>query len=228
MGFDYERDTRKGYLDKDVAAGYFADYGQSWGWKNLRFKFVAWREQKTVEALLRLVNPRVVVDIPTGTGKLASTYVKLGVSVIACDISPAMVEIAKTTFREAGCKQVEFIVSDLESAYEKTGSRADTVVCLRLMHRVPLNSWNPLLRALRDIAPSCVVSFGVDNWYESLRQKLRRLILGGPAESLCYQKLAVIETSLGEHFTIVAKRRLAPGLSREIVYLVNSNNAPEP
>ena len=136
MGFNYDRDTKNHYQDDRVAREYHAQFANAKGWKAKRHKLIADRERRVVAEFLARVTHGSVLDAPTGTGKLAPVFAKLGASVVACDISANMLELARTEFSKHGL-EARFRICDLERATATLENDFDVAVCLRLLHRVP-------------------------------------------------------------------------------------------
>ena len=73
---------------------------------------------------------RTIVDIPTGTGRVASYVQPLGTDVIGCDLTPAMLELAKAKRLP---NQIAFHDCDAKSLPFASHS-VDCIVSLRFFH----------------------------------------------------------------------------------------------
>lgn len=87
--------------------------------------------EEWVNYLLALCNnqqhvPRSIVDLGCGTGNLTLPLAKRGYKMTGVDLSPEMVEIARTKAAEAGL-ETEFFVEDLRDFYRPEGE-FDTVI----------------------------------------------------------------------------------------------------
>ncbi|HJU08139.1 MAG TPA: class I SAM-dependent methyltransferase [Rhodanobacteraceae bacterium] len=225
MPFDYERHTRSFYQNDRVAEQYHGLFTATGGIKNLPFRVVARRERRTVETLLSAISHENVLDIPAGTGKLAEVFARLGSRVTACDISSNMLEIAKGEYQKIKYRKVDFLIADATdlSRFENIGF--DSVVCLRLMHRVPAAVRRQMLREFSRVARYLIVSFGVENTYHRIRRSLRNKMFGGLANNMCFCSLASARSEIEPLFEILREVWIAPLLSRELVFLLKSKAA---
>lgn len=220
MTFDYQRDTRDHYQSAGVADAYHAAFAGSGGWRTLHIRAVAARERAAVAGFLRRVPHGRILDLPAGTGKLAPVFAALGGSVVACDISPAMLEIAQREYTAAGCADVVFRICDAERLTATFEERFDVAVCLRLLHRVPPLARDRILAELAACADHAIVSMGIESRYHKARRYCRSQILGGRRDALCYDSFAAVRSQLTADFEILAKRWVLPGLSQEMVFLL--------
>jgi SAM-dependent methyltransferase len=225
MAFDYEAETRQHYQDDDAAADYHEAFARRRDWRAWRFRLVADRERATVGALLARVPHGTVLDLPTGSGKLAPLLAPLGVRVTACDLSPNMLAIARREYAAAGLQGARFEVCDAERIGATLGERFDVAVCLRLMHRVPPEVRRGILRELAAAAGHAIVSFGIETRWHAARRRIRQRLFGGGADRLCYASLAAVRTELAEHFDLIEGRRILPLLSQEWVFLGRSRRS---
>lgn len=225
MGFDYDRDTREYYRDPTVAREYHSAFTDREGWRSLRFRFVAERERRTVQALLAQVPHDKVLDIPAGTGKLAPVFATAGSVVTACDTSRAMLEIARDAYGARGYDEVSFAVVELENASRTLEKDFDVAVCLRLMHRVPDEVKRGMLEQLRRLAPFSIVSFAVQNPFHAVRGYLRRLFLGGEDVGITTRhRRSRLESLVRNTHSVVDARPIARGLSAEWIYLLRARS----
>lgn len=222
MSFDYERDTRTFYQDDATAQRYHDMFVSPAGWRNLPSRLVADRERHTVESLLAQVPHRTALDIPAGTGKLAGVFATLGTHVVAADISPSMLAQAEAAFLLAGHQDVDFRVADASDLRDFPDNAFDTVICLRLMHRVPSPLRQRMLEELARVAPCAIVSFGIQNGFHRLRRAARAAIFGGLKGSLCFCNIMEARAELEPLFDIAAKRWIAPALSQEMIFLLKA------
>jgi ubiquinone/menaquinone biosynthesis C-methylase UbiE len=89
-----------------------------------------------------------VVDLGTGTGRFALAAAPLVRSVVAVDVSPAMLAVLRERVAEAGLPNVEYVRGGFLS-YEHTGAPADAVYTRNALHQLP-DFWKAL--ALERIA----------------------------------------------------------------------------
>lgn len=223
MEFNYDRDTRSFYRNRRVAREYHETFAQPTGWEGLRFRFIAARERRVVAKLLARVPHGTVLDIPTGTGKMAQVFAEAESNVTACDVSPAMLEIAEKTYEELGHEEVSFSVVDLEEAARVLDATFDVTVCVRLMHRVPAQVKRNMLRQIAALSRFAIVTFAVENSYHNLRRSVRRFFFGGEDVGLDTRpSRGELEQLIQQSHRIVERRPVARGLSAEWAYALQA------
>jgi ubiquinone/menaquinone biosynthesis C-methylase UbiE len=222
MSLDYENDTRHAYKDDKVAEVYHDAFAKGRGIGNIRFRIVAAREIATVRGFLAKIPHESVVDVPAGTGKLANMFAEMGCKVFACDISQNMLAVAKGVYESIGYKNVEFEVVDATSLSDSIADRYESIVCLRLMHRVPAQVRREILKEFSKVSKYAIVSYGVDSIFQRFRRHIRNIFLGGGVDMLSAERLAVIRQELGASFEIVDEKAVIPVLSAERIFLVRT------
>lgn len=229
MDFDYSTITRNHYKNSNVAETYHDAYASRLTWGTLRFHVVARREQRCVARLLDVVSASRILDMPCGTGKLARVFSKRQQDVIAADISPEMLEIARRTYGVERGLRVQFAIVDAEEVSSRfEGAGIDVVVCLRLMHRVPTSVRARILREISKTSRYAIVSYGVESAYHRLRRRVRRAVFGGgggaagQTDRLCQQTMSAIDAEVRESFRVVRTTSIAPLLSEEVIFLLES------
>ena len=222
MEFNYDKETKGHYRDDSVAGKYHNAFARDKGWNALRFRIVANRERALVESFLWKVPHQRVLDLPTGTGKLAHVFKKADSWVKACDISENMLAIAKDVYKEIQYENVEFQICDAESVKKTNQDHFDLAVCLRLLHRVPEEVKIKILDEFADIADYLIVSFGVKSLYHGWRRSIRNMFFGGGTEALCFESFNKIVEKLERKYVIMDSKWVLPVLSQEIIFLVRA------
>lgn len=96
---------------KDKARAYFDDLAGKFG-----KSYVPGRSWKSLaEAVLKVLNYKVVADLGAGEGTLAQLLAPRAEKVIAVDNSPKMVELGKQLAEQHGLKQLEYRLGDIET-----------------------------------------------------------------------------------------------------------------
>jgi len=95
-------DQTRAYFD-ELAGRFGKDYVPGRSWKAL------------AEALLKVMNFRVVADLGAGEGTLAQLLAQRAGKVIAVDLSPKMVEFGRELARKHGLPNLEYRLGDIES-----------------------------------------------------------------------------------------------------------------
>lgn len=205
------------YSSDEVATEYHEAFSDRGSW---RHRVIANRERSVVRTLLRRVPNEEVLDVPTGTGKLAPVFAESGSAVMACDISESMLRAAKSEYEEVGPDNVRFQVCDAEELSETLEGTFDVAVCLRLLHRVPRVTKRQILYELGTVADHVIVSTAVESKFHKVRRWIRRRIFGGDPRGHCYETLPETENMFTEGFDVIASRHVFPLVSQERVYLL--------
>jgi SAM-dependent methyltransferase len=218
--FDYSSEMRDYYKSNDTAEEYHKKFAKNKDW---RHRLIADREKKTIETLLRKVPHDTVLDIPTGTGKLAPVFADNESAVLACDISEDMLKFARMEYRNTDIEEARFQVCDAEEVSRTIDETFDLAVCLRLLHRVPTDTKRNILAELGTIADYVIASTGIETQFHKFRRRMRQHLLGHDGRGNCYETPAVTREIFSDGFEIVASKRVLPILSQEHVFLLRSN-----
>lgn len=216
--FNYSSGMKEYYKSDETAEEYreaFASTG------NYRHRLIANRECNAVKTLLTTVPHATVLDIPTGTGKLAPVFAQTDSEVLACDISENMLQHARVEYERQGVT-AQFDICDAEKTTDTIGETFDVAVCLRLLHRVPTNKKFDILNELGAVADHVIASTGVETGYHRLRRQLRQRVLGGDRRNHCYETPEETREIFTSGFQIIDTERVLPLLSQERCYLLRS------
>jgi SAM-dependent methyltransferase len=223
MPFKYARDTREAYTDPHVALEYDRAFTGKLGWSSLRFKVIAGLERRAIARLLKHTPHGVILDMPCGTGKLATVLGKRKDPIIAADISADMMALARTAYHQVGVPNLTFILGEVESmASWLTGHTVTTTVCLRLMHRVPRAVRLKMLAEISKASRYAVISFAIDNRYHRLRRRFRSFAFKAAQQDICVTTMREIKVDLSTHFELQKIIWIGRLLSEEIVVLARA------
>ena len=117
------KDTARAYFD-ELAGRFGKDYVPGRSWKAL------------AEALIKVLNYRVVADLGAGEGTLAQLLAQRAEKVIAVDISPKMVAFGQELATKNGLSNLEFRIGDIEEPPIEDGSLDLAVLSQALHHAV--------------------------------------------------------------------------------------------
>ncbi len=215
--FDYVSKMKEHYKSDKIADEYHKAFTDSGSW---RHQVIANCERKAVETLLHRVPHDTVLDIPTGTGKLAPVFKGMGSSVVACDISKNMLDIAGYEYERVGHSDVYFQVCDAEDIKPHIGKSFDVAVCLRLLHRVPKETKREILNELGEVADFVIASTAVESVFHKVRRWIRRRLFGGDERGRCYETRDLTKDIFTDGFEIITSKRVLPFISQEHVYLL--------
>jgi len=131
------RDRTRAYFD-ELAGRFGKDYVPGRSWKAL------------AEALLKVMNYRVVADLGAGEGTLAQLLAQRAEKVIAVDLSPKMVAFGQQLAAQHGLAHLEYRLGDIEDPPLEDGS-LDLAVLSQALHHAehPQRAVDAAFRALR-------------------------------------------------------------------------------
>jgi ubiquinone/menaquinone biosynthesis C-methylase UbiE len=162
--------ARYHYQSAEVAATYEQDrFGGRLG--HYRYR----REQRAVQALFDLLPERqVVLDCPMGIGRWAELLVSRGHEVLGCDLSSAMLAVARTRFADSVDRPVMF-VGDAEGLPLPSKS-VDYVFSHALTKHLPREAQHRVLSEFARCAKSgVIISFSVLSGLPGLYWRARRI-----------------------------------------------------
>ncbi len=215
--FDYLSEMKDHYKSDEVAEEYHEAFSGDDSW---RHRLIADRERDAVKTLLMEVPHETVLDIPTGTGKLAPVFADAGSSVIACDISRNMLKIAEAEYDQHGVSNTRFQICDAEAISETLDERFDVAISLRLLHRVPTDVKRTILSELGAVGDYVIASTAIETSFHRIRRNARRRVLGGDERNHAYESPETTREIMTDGFEIVASKRVLPVLSQEHVFLL--------
>lgn len=158
--------AKEAYLCDEVATGYDCKrFASPMG------RFVDWREKTIVQTLLDVlpVNSGRTLDLPCGTGRISRLLRENGHNVVAADISPSMIRVAR---HESGTHaNLEFALCDAEEL--PFGDAAfDCVISLRFMGHLPPQVRQKVIREMSRVTRNWLILFFYDPG--SVKEMLRR------------------------------------------------------
>jgi len=178
---EYEHLTRTHYQNCAVARSYHDEFTGPWTLRTLPARLVARRERRLIDLAIQFAaahgTVRKVLDLPCGSGKLATVFARHPFRITAADISREMMEFAEPEYRNvagfAGFVQADATATNLPDA------EFDAVVCLRLLHRVPDSVRQEIFHELRRVSGKYVIfSAGVADAVQDIRRALRHRTTG--------------------------------------------------
>lgn len=114
------KDTSRAYFD-ELAGRFGKDYVPGRSWKAL------------AEALIKVLNYRVVADLGAGEGTLAQLLAQRAEQVIAVDLSPKMVEFGQALAHQHGLTNLEYRIGDIEEPPIAPGT-VDLAILSQALH----------------------------------------------------------------------------------------------
>ncbi len=114
------KDSSRAYFD-ELAGRFGKDYVPGRSWKAL------------AEALIKVLNYKVVADLGAGEGTLAQLLAQRAEKVIAIDLSPKMVEFGQALAIQNGLTNLEYRIGDIESPPIDSGT-LDLAILSQALH----------------------------------------------------------------------------------------------
>ena len=121
-----------------------------------------------------------ILDLPCGTGRLASVLLESGFRVEGVDISAAMLEVARRKLASFG-DRFSTRVGDVRELARTDRKRYDAALCARVLMHFPLDEQIVFLRSVAEMTKGAVVfSQSYSSVYQRFRRKVKR-VLGNQA-----------------------------------------------
>ena len=182
MEFDYERDTRAAYQDRDRARVYREQYTTAVRWS--RFVMLAER-RRVAQELARLGVPAGarLLDCPCGAGLIAPALDGGTYRVVGADVSFEMLLEGMEHFKDADWDGV--LRADA-ARLPFADSSFDVVFCIGLLHRVPEQVRHRILTELRRIARRNVIfTYSVRSRRQRAKLRLMKMLRPGHLPAPC-------------------------------------------
>lgn len=181
--------NERSHLDWDPTTHYQSE-GVASGYDVQRFSSLAGRVYQRLErraifrAFRQLVpQPKVVLDLPCGTGRLAETLLSAGYKVVGADISSAMLRQAEQRLTRFGDRFVTLVCDAREAAQQSM--KFDAALCARVLMHFPLDEQIEFLRGVSGAVSNYVVfTHSLDTRYQHLRRSLKQRL--GHQPSVAY------------------------------------------
>ncbi len=171
---DYINDTREAFRNSLKAKIYKEQYTKGTKWS----RFTMWRIRRCTRKALdecNLTNEDSLLDIPCGTGLLLKVFNKYPTSNYGADISLEMMNYARE--EDFGKNKVAFTQCNITRSPFKE-STFDCVLTIGLMHRVPADIKEKVLKEINSLSKKYViVSYTLDSPTQRVKQWLIKKII---------------------------------------------------
>ena len=187
------KDSSRAYFD-ELAGRFGKDYVPGRSWKAL------------AEALIKVLNYRVVADLGAGEGTLAQLLAQRAQKVIAVDLSPKMVEFGQNLAVQNGLANLEYRIGDIEDPPIENNS-LDLAILSQALHHAerPQRALDAAFRILKPGGRLIVLDL-LQHHFEEARELYADRWLGFSESDLA----AMLEKSgFTEIETVVADRETA-------------------
>lgn len=111
--------------------------------------------QYEAQSIVRLLSPlseKRVLDLPTGTGRIAEELIRAGAKVTAADLTPAMLTVARRRFSNLEIRPTYTLVNANGRRLPFPDHRFDAVISIRFLHLIPPGDWPEFLSEMRRVA----------------------------------------------------------------------------
>ncbi len=187
------KDTSRAYFD-ELAGRFGKDYVPGRSWKAL------------AEALIKILNYKVVADLGAGEGTLAQLLAQRAEKVIAVDLSPKMVEFGQDLAQRNGLANIEYRIGDIEEPPIESGT-LDLAVLSQALHHAehPQRAIDSAFRILKPGGRLIVLDL-VQHHFEEARELYADRWLGFSESDLA---MMLEKSGFTQIETIVADRETA-------------------
>ncbi|HXZ46520.1 MAG TPA: class I SAM-dependent methyltransferase [Pseudolabrys sp.] len=134
-----------------------------------------WPDPSAVLRLVGLEQGMDVIDLCSGDGWFTLQIAKIANRVVAVDIDPSLLEVARLRLKEGGITNCEFVAGDAYKLAKLTSRPADLVFMANAFHGVPER---PRLASVVREALKPKGLFAIVNWHQRPREETT--ILGEP------------------------------------------------
>ena len=201
------------YKDIEIAENY----------DKTRFSSVSGRvfdrlEKKALRQMLSgLPDDSIIMDAPSGTGRLAEVMLEMGHRVVGVDISPEMLEVAKRKLKYFG-DRFQTIHSDVHNIDLEKGS-FDAVLCARVLMHFPLSEQISFLKTVSSYSKDLVIfnqSLMTD--YHKVRRYVKRALGNQAPASFPLSNKEINQLITSSSLTEIRRQSVLPWVSEAVFF----------
>ncbi|MBX7148132.1 class I SAM-dependent methyltransferase [bacterium] len=215
---DYKKDTLDAYRTPERALEYKNFHTKDWSWG----RFVTWLEHKKIARELSRytwTSSDQLLDIPCGTGILGELLHNFPFKIVASDISPEMMAMAKEEYpqgRLLSCTQADITKTPFAR------SSFACVVTLGFLHRVPLDIKRAALKEIAALTSKlAIVTCSVDTPLQRFKHFVLSRIKRNHVPAPCPMPLNQIAAECELHgFKVKSAAMVLPLLSADAVFVL--------
>lgn len=215
---DYEKLTKDAYLTSERAAEYKQFHTRDFSWG----RFVTFLEQRAIERELRHYNwseSDLLLDIPCGTGVLGPLMHKFPFKIIASDISPEMMVLARAEYPQE--RLVDCVEADITCTPFDRESFA-CVITLGFFHRVPPEIKRAAIKEITSLSRKLIVaSCSVDSRTQRFKHWILSIIKPNHVPAPCPESLQnIISAFEADGLKVVKAFKVIPILSAHTLFIL--------
>jgi len=149
--------------------------------RSLKGKLLDKREKKIIGQFLNgLPEDSLILDLPCGTGRISEFLLSQGYKVWGADISPEMLEVARTKLNGFG-DRVSFYLADAENLPFED-KRFDSATYIKLFGHIPSETRIRILKEIKRVTKGpFIVAYYLSEPIANIKRKIRKLIAGNKA-----------------------------------------------
>lgn len=217
---NYKKDTLEAYCSPKRAEAYKKYHTSAWSWGRL----VTWLEQRALYKELVKYDWKpgdTLLDIPCGTGVLGRVLHHFPFKILASDISPEMMELAKSEYPIE--RKVKFLKADITATPFPRNSFS-CIVTLGFLHRVPADIKRATLRELAALSKGIVIiSCSIDTPFQRFKHRILSCALTHHQPALCPSTLEEISKECqAAGLTVLRAIHVLPFLSSHAILVVKN------
>lgn len=163
------------YKTADVARRYDEER-----FSGLRGKLYIVLEKRALKkAFADVPHGSTIVDLPTGTGRIAEILLEEGYNVVGMDVSPAMLDVAKDRLTRFGDRFSTQVVDAfaLESSSQEPEGKFDAALCARVLMHFPVEVQSDFLNGVKKLTDGPILfTQSYVTPYQRMRQFAKKLL----------------------------------------------------
>ena len=175
-------------------------------------------EKAAIRSILKALPANsLILDVPSGTGRLAETILELGHRVVGVDISPAMLGVASRKLHRFGDKFTP-IAGDAHKL-EFEDNYFDAVICARVLMHLPLDNQIAFLKSVARVSKGPVLfNQSLLTRYHVIRRKIRKLVETRTPAAFHVTPDDLTALLKGAGLEELSRRRVFPVLSEAVFF----------
>ncbi len=214
----YEKLTRNAYRTSQRAEEYKRYHTTNWSWA----RFATWREHRLLARELSRYTwseDDRLLDIPCGTGILGKLLHVFPFRIVASDISPEMMELARGEY--PADRLIDFVQADITN----TGLPRESFACiivLGFLHRVPDDIKRAALVEIAALARRvAIISCSLDNPVQRLKKMILSIFWRKHVPAPCPETLDDIVSKCEDAgFNVLRSFKVIPFFSADVLFVL--------